>query len=54
MAEIERIADLLKKRNEIDREISKIIGRPSTRGHIGEFTLSLKRGDIPPRSPLFS
>jgi hypothetical protein len=40
MAEIERIADLLKKRNEIDREISKIIGRPSTRGHIGEFIAS--------------
>jgi len=40
MAETERIADLLKKRNEIDREISRIIGRPSTRGHIGEFIAS--------------
>jgi len=32
MAEVERIADLLRKRNRIDREISKIIGRPSMRG----------------------
>lgn len=40
MAELERIANLLKKRNQIDRKISKIIGRPSTRGHIGEFIAS--------------
>lgn len=40
MAEVERIADLLRKRNRIDREISKIIGRPSMRGHIGEFIAS--------------
>lgn len=40
MAKIEKIAELLKKRNEIDREIAKIICRPSTRGHIGEFIAS--------------
>jgi len=40
MAELERIAELLEKRNQIDRKISEIIGRPSTIGHIGEFIAS--------------
>jgi hypothetical protein len=40
MEELERIAGLLKKRNQIDREISNIIGRPATKGHMGEFLAS--------------
>jgi hypothetical protein len=40
MAEVERVADLLRRRNRIDREISKLIDRPCTRGHIGEFIAS--------------
>jgi len=38
--ELERIADLLSKRNKIDFELSRIIGRPSQRGHLGEFIAS--------------
>jgi len=40
MAELRELANLLQRRNEIDLEISKIIGRPSTTGHIGEFVAS--------------
>jgi len=40
MTELERIAGLIEKRNQIDTEISKIIGRPATRGHLGEFIAS--------------
>lgn len=40
MSEIEKIAALLAKRNEIDLEISKIIDRPSLAGHIGEYIAS--------------
>jgi hypothetical protein len=40
MNELEKIATLLKKRRQIDEEISKIIGRPSLPGHIGEFIAS--------------
>ncbi len=32
-----QIAELLKRRNAIDAEISTIIGRPATSGHLGEF-----------------
>ncbi|MEX2173743.1 MAG: hypothetical protein WD872_05230 [Pirellulaceae bacterium] len=34
------IAQLLRERNNIDRQISKVIGRPATQGHIGEFIAS--------------
>jgi len=40
MSGLQRIAELLDKRNQIDLEISKIIGRPATLGHIGEFIAS--------------
>ena len=31
------LADLLRRRNEIDGDIASLIGRPAERGHIGEF-----------------
>ncbi len=37
MTDLEKLADLLLKRNKIDYEISQIIGRPCQRGHIGEY-----------------
>jgi len=40
MSELEKIADLLKRRRQIDEEISKIISRPSLPSHIGEFIAS--------------
>lgn len=40
MDELEKIAELLEKRKQIDREISKIIGRPALVGHIGEYIAS--------------
>jgi len=40
MDELQELANLLQRRNEIDKEISRIIGRPSTIGHIGEFVAS--------------
>ena len=40
MNELETLMGLLKKRNQIDDEISKIIGRPSLQSHIGEFIAS--------------
>jgi hypothetical protein len=35
--EIATIADLLRRRNEIDAAIAKVIGRPMTSGHLGEW-----------------
>jgi len=40
MNELEKIAELLEKRRQIDWEISRIIGRPSLAGHIGEYVAS--------------
>ncbi len=40
MNELPAIATLLDKRNQIDRQISKIIGRPALSSHIGEFIAS--------------
>jgi hypothetical protein len=34
---IERIAELLRERNAIDEKIAKIISRPMTAGHLGEW-----------------
>ena len=40
MDTLEKIAELLEKRRQIDRKISKIIGRPALKGHIGEHIAS--------------
>lgn len=40
VSDLKRIAELLEKRNQIDLELSKIMGRPATVGHIGEFIAS--------------
>jgi hypothetical protein len=37
MESIHALANLLRKRNEIDAQITRLIGRPATQGHIGEF-----------------
>lgn len=34
---IEQLAELLKQRNEIDKFLSQLIGRPASPGHVGEF-----------------
>lgn len=36
-AEIDQIAELVRERNEIDEKIAKIISRPMTAGHLGEW-----------------
>ena len=35
--ELRRLASLLKQRNEVDREIAAVLGRPAHPGHVGEF-----------------
>ncbi len=40
MEGLERLAELIKNRNEIDAEIARIIGRPALPGHIGEWIAS--------------
>lgn len=35
--QLPRLASLIRQRNEVDREIATIIGRPAHSGHIGEF-----------------
>ena len=40
MKELERVAKLLGERNQINLEISRIIGRPALSGHIGEYIAS--------------
>ena len=37
METLQQISTLLRERNRVDRQISEIIGRPATTGHIGEF-----------------
>jgi len=37
MEGVEALADLLRRRNELDADIALLIGRPATQGHIGEF-----------------
>lgn len=34
---LEHLAKLLKQKNEIEKEIARIIGRPAEKGHIGEY-----------------
>ena len=35
--ELEQLASLLARRNAIDEQIAAVIGRPATRGHVGEW-----------------
>lgn len=35
--DLARLAELLSQRNEVDRLISRLIGRPAAPGHLGEF-----------------
>ena len=35
--DLEKLAELIKRRNRIDNEIAGIINRPVERGHVGEF-----------------
>ncbi len=37
MADLERLAELIKQKNMVDGEIARIIGRPAERGHTGEY-----------------
>lgn len=37
MEKLKELAELLRKRNEIDSAISSVIGRPAMSGHLGEF-----------------
>lgn len=40
MNEIEKLAQLIKQRNQIDNQITEIINRPALTGHIGEYIAS--------------
>ena len=40
MEELETLAALIHERNRVDESISRLIGRPATMGHIGEFIAS--------------
>ena len=40
MMTIRKLAELVRKRNLIDEEISQVIGRPAHIGHVGEFLAS--------------
>jgi len=39
--DLEKLAELLKRRIEIDSEIARIINRPAERSHVGEFIASM-------------
>ncbi|MDD5371581.1 MAG: hypothetical protein PHQ40_21080 [Anaerolineaceae bacterium] len=41
MEDIEKLADLIRRKNAIDHEISRIIARPAQIGHVGEYIASL-------------
>src|SRR4051794_10887323 len=36
-ARLARLADLLREKNAIDREIAAVLGRPALQGHAGEY-----------------
>ena len=38
--ELRQLAELVRTRNEIDHQISHLLGRPATVGNIGEFVTS--------------
>src|SRR3989442_1386327 len=42
--ELEHLAALLRRRNEIDAEIGAAIGRPPTSGHLGEYVAAVVFG----------
>ena len=41
MHELEKLADLIRKRNDIETEITQVIGRPAQIGHLGEYIASM-------------
>lgn len=49
MTELEKLSELLKKRNALDLQISKIIRRPAEKGHIGEY-IAFNVFDIEPHN----
>ena len=40
MSDIKRLAELISKRNQVNKEIADLIGRPALTGHIGEYIAS--------------
>ena len=40
MYDLERLADLISRMNQINEEIAALIGRPALQGHIGEYIAS--------------
>ncbi len=40
MDDLTQLADLIKKRNLLEREITALVGRPAEIGHIGEYIAS--------------
>jgi hypothetical protein len=40
MNDLRHLADLIKRRNELEREITALIGRPAQIGHLGEYIAS--------------
>ena len=40
MKELEKLAKLIKQRNAVEKEITSIIGRPASIGHLGEYIAS--------------
>ena len=40
MNELEKLSELVKNRNSIEKEISQIIQRPAFTGHLGEYIAS--------------
>lgn len=54
MSNLEQLASLLARRNAIDEQIAALVGRPATRGHVGEwiareiFGVTLERSAVQP------
>ena len=47
MSDLERmksLADLVKRKNEADRKIAEVIGRPALQGHFGEYVAARTLG----------
>jgi len=40
LSDLKRLADLISTRNQVNKEISELIGRPAILGHIGEYIAS--------------
>jgi hypothetical protein len=41
MHELQKLADLIRKRKDIETEITQVIGRPAQIGHLGEYIASM-------------